>query len=41
MAKNQTEQEIALDLLDFITLKLQEKKPTLQIYAAAGTVSER
>lgn len=27
MAKNQAEQGIALDLLDFITLKLQEKKP--------------
>lgn len=41
MAKNQTEQGTALDLLDFITFKLQGKKYTLQIYAAAGTMSER
>lgn len=41
IAKNQIEQRIALDLLDFITLELQGKKYALQIYATASTVCER
>lgn len=38
IAKNQKERGIALDLLDFITLKLQGKKYAQQIYAAASNV---
>lgn len=41
IAKNQTEQGTALNLLHVITLKLQGKRYAPQIYAAGRTVYKR